>query len=69
VHAAWTNEIADYIKGELGAKQLVFDGIDSERLGGVAKLPEPELAARKAAMWTTTRTISTPQIRRSSSLA
>ena len=38
VSANWTNHIADFIKLELGAKQLVFDGVDSERLGGVTKL-------------------------------
>ena len=50
--AAWTNEIADFIKGELGAQQLVFDGIDSERLGGVAHVPEAELAAKNVDCYT-----------------
>jgi ribosomal protein L34E len=93
VPAAWTNEIADFIKGELGAenafswshsnakprsfdqdrlgtnigggshkrntthcfagaKQLVFDGIDSERLGGVANVSEAELAAKSVDCYT-----------------
>lgn len=52
VSANWTNHIADFIKIELGAKQLVFDGIDSERLGGVAKLDPAELAAKNVDCYT-----------------
>jgi hypothetical protein len=52
VSANWTNHIADFIKLELGAKQLVFDGVDSERLGGVAKLDPVELAAQNVDCYT-----------------
>jgi hypothetical protein len=48
----WTVEIADFIKGELEAKQLVSDGIDSERLGGVAKLPLAEIEAKSVDYYT-----------------
>ena len=46
VPAAWTIEIAEFIKNELHAKQLIFDGIDSERLGGVSSVSEAELSAK-----------------------
>ena len=49
---SWTVEIAEYIKSELGAKQLVFDGIDSNRLGGVAKLSAAELTAKQVDCFT-----------------
>lgn len=52
VSANWTSHIADFIKLELGAKQLVFDGVDSERLGGVAKLDPAELAAESVDCYT-----------------
>ena len=52
VPANWTLEIADFIKGELEAKQLVFDGIDSERLGGVAKLARAEIEAKSVDCYT-----------------
>ena len=50
--AAWTAEIAAYIKAELGAQQLVLDGIDSERLGGVARLAPDELTADHVDLYT-----------------
>ena len=52
VPAAWTAEIAAYIKAELGAQQLVLDGIDSERLGGVAHLAPDELTADHVDLYT-----------------
>eukprot|EP00040_Diaphanoeca_grandis_P018934 m.99684 g.99684 ORF g.99684 m.99684 type:complete len:569 (+) comp27179_c0_seq3:112-1818(+) len=45
VKAAWSQDIASFIRNTAGAKQLVFDGIDSERLGGVANLDSEEVDA------------------------